>query len=910
MKRYRKLYMFLIILVAMGFNAKAQQDSLVDNTETKAISDVKIAYGEQKANNVTSAISTVKGEDLLSGSISNFGNALYGKLPGLYVTQGGGEPGKDSPQLRIRGAANAPLVIIDGFERELDYIAPEEIESVSLLKDATAAALYGMRGADGVILITTKRGKIQEGQINVSLQSGIQTFQKRAEVLGATRYMQMYNQAAVNDGLPAKYSNADIAAAGTSPRYPDVDWNDLILKDFSNVSKANIGLLGGSEFIRYFVNFGFLYNNGMYKPENPDFNSNSNLTRMNIRSNIDVDITNSTVFSLDLAGSINKSVTSAFSENQIWGPINFYPPNAFNAVNPDGSYGGTNVQLDNPLAILEVGGRNNSLTHFLNAGFRLNQSLDVLAEGLSFNLRYVIDNGATNGDGNWRYSQVKEIVPGVGEDYQYNVYRENTAYNQWSNANSRRYQSFSGEFVYDMPEVNGNELNVIARVQTDQQYLNNSDLSPYLTNNYGFRVLYAKDQTYLIEVAASFFGSDQYPDGEQYGFFPSVSAGWVFSNEDFASNSKVLTYGKVRASYGEVGRNRYENGRYPFVQFYNGSGNYPLGTGWTNSGAITPGRLSNPDVTWEISEQFNAGLDLELFGQLNLSADYFINKNSNILMGDNTNFIYSGATRPWENIGESTIEGFDFKLGYSSTKNDFKWHADLLMSYFTHTLDYIGEAQYSDEMAYLNRTGQSRTAFWGYETMGTFESMQDIESSPMQTFGETHVGDFKYVDQNNDGVIDGNDVVVLGDNVANIELGLQLGFEYKNFDAKMLFQGKLNHDINMMATPQTAPFIYGNGVTEIALEDDFPPLSLTSMNNYVTSDHWVRNGDFVKLRNVEVGYTLPEIAQNFLGMKEVRVYARGVNVLTISDYKFSDPEYTSIGYPPMKSYLLGLNINF
>ena len=902
--------MFLVILVTMGFNGWAQQDSLTVNKETKAKSNVQIAYGEQKANNVSSAISTVKGKDLLSGSISNFGNALYGKLAGLYVTQGGGEPGKDSPQLRIRGSVGAPLVIIDGFERDLDYIAPEEIESVSLLKDATAAALYGMKGANGVILITTKRGMIKKGSIEVSLQSGIQLFENRAEVLNATQYMQLYDIAAFNDGLPLKYSNDDIAAAGTSPRFPDVNWNDLILKDFSNVSKANVGLQGGSEFIKYFVNFGILYNDGMYKPKNPDMNSNPNLSRMNVRSNIDVNVTKSTTFSLDLAGSINKSVTSAFSENQIWVPINFYPPNAFNPVNPDGSYGGTSLLQDNPLAILEVGGRNNSLTHFLNAGFHFNQKLDLITEGLSLGLGYVIDNGATNADGKWRYFQVKEIVPGFGDDYQYNAYRENDAYTEWSNASSARYTSFSGELKYDMPETNGNELNILARVQTDQQYLANTDLSPYLTNNYGLRILYSKNQTYLFEIAASYFGSDQYAKGKQYGLFPTGSIGWVFSNEGFATESNFLTYGKVRTSYGQIGRNRYENGRYPFVQFYDNAGNYPLGTAWTNSGAITPGRLANPDVTWELSDQFDVGLELELFGKLSLEADYFINKNSDILTGDDTNFSYTGATRPWENIGESTIKGFDMKLSYASMENEFKWHADLLFSHFDYTIDEIGEAKYTGEMAYLNRTGQSPTAIWGLETAGTFESAADIQSSPMHAFGTPRVGDFKYVDQNNDGVINSQDVKVIGDNVANMEFGLQIGMEYKNFDAKLLFQGQLNHDINMMGTPQTAPFIYGNSATEIALQDDFPPLTLSNRTNYQTSTYWVRNGDFVKLRNAEVGFTLPESIQDRLGMDHLRIFARGVNVFTVSKYKFSDPEYTGIGYPPMKSYLLGLNINF
>lgn len=911
MKRYIKIFMLPVFLVLFTFNGWSQSDSTQINRKDMSEEIVDIAYGKQKKNNVASSISTISGEELVTGGITNFGNKLYGKLSGLYVLQGGGEPGNDSPQLRVRGAAGAPLIIIDGFERDLEFIAPEEIETLSVLKDASATALYGMRGADGVILITTKRGLIKKGVIEVSLQSGVQMLENRAEVLNATHYMQMYNIAAVNDGLTAKYSNDDIAAAGTSPRYPDVNWNDLLLKDFSNVSKANIGLQGGSEFIRYFVNFGFLYNNGIYKPENPDFNSNSNLTRMNVRSNIDVSITKSTTFSMDLAGSVNKSTTSAFSEDRIWNPMNFYPPNAFNAVNPDGSYGGTNLQLDNPLAIMEVGGRNSTLNHFLNAGFRLNQKLDVITEGLSLNLGYVIDNGASNSDGKWRNFQVREIKPGVGENYTYNTYRDVTGgYNLWSNANSTRYNSFSGELNYDMPEVDGNELNIIARLQRDQQYRSNADLSPYLTNNVGVRVLYARNQTYLIEVAASYFGSDQYKDGSQYGLFPSASLGWVFSNESFAEESNVLTYGKLKASYGTVGRNRFENGRYPFEQFYNGSGGYPLGTDWTNPGSIMASRLANPDVSWEISNQLNLGLELEFFNHLNLSAEYFVNKNSNILYGDDRNFSYTGATRPWENIGKSTVEGFDAKLGYASNENEFKWHADVLVSSFTHILDEFGEAKYTGDLAYLNRTGKSRSSMWGLETDGTFADNADIQSSASQTFGAPRVGDFKYVDQNNDGVINSQDRVVIGDFVANVELGLQFGMTYKNFDANLLFQGKLNNDINMMGTLQTAPFIYGNSVTEIALEDGFPPLTLSNMNNYQSSDFWVRNGDFVKLRNLEIGYTLPETMQKSLRMKHVRFFVRGVNVFTLSDYKYSDPEYTGIGYPPTKSYLLGLNINF
>ena len=662
MKNYIKIFMFSVLLLFV-FNGWSQPDTIQVNTENISKKEVHIAYGKQNQEHVSSAISTVSGEELQKGAVSNFGNTLFGKLSGLFVYQNGGEPGSDSPTIRLRGSTQAPLVIIDGFERDMTYIAPEEIESVSALKDASALALYGMKGANGAIVITTKRGRIQEGEIKVSVQSGIQSAQNTMGVLGSADYMNYYNQAATSDGLPAKYSAADISAAGSSPRFPDVNWQDLVLRDYSNISKANVGFLGGSEFVRYFVNFGFLYNNGIYKPENPDFNANTNLTRMNIRSNLDVSITKNTLFSIDLAGSIDKDVNPADNAQRIWTSLLTYPPNAMNAVNPDGSYGGTTLLLNNPMGMLEMSGRNTAVSSFLNASFRLNQKLDFIANGLSGSVGYVIDNGARNADGNWRYFVVKEIAKGTGEDYQYYSYREDTQYNQWSNASSSRYTNLDADLKYKMPEKNGNNLDVLVRFQSDRQYQENSDLFPYVTNNFGARFQYAKNNKYLLEAAASYFGSDQYATDNQYGFFPSVSAGWVFSNEDFVDNDKMISYGKLRASYGITGFNRYVNGRYPFVQFYENGGNFPLGTDWNWFYGIRPDMLANQNIKWEISKKLNVGFELELKEKFTIEADYYTNVRSDVLYIDYTHPSVSGATLPYENIGQLTDTGFDLKFG-------------------------------------------------------------------------------------------------------------------------------------------------------------------------------------------------------------------------------------------------------
>lgn len=910
MKKYIRSYIFLIVCCAIANQGWSQSDTIPNNKEVISKGKISVAYGEQEKRNLSSSIASVSGEELVKGSISNLGNTLMGRLPGLFVKQGGGEPGNDSPTLRMRGSSHPPLIMIDGFERDMTYISAEEIESVSVLKDASALALYGMKGANGAILITTKRGVIQKGKLSVNIQSGMQTPQNTMGVLDANKYMTMYNQAALNDGLPAKYSADDIAAAGTSPLYPDVNWKDLVIKDFTNITKANVGLTGGSKFIKYFFNVGGLYNNGIYKPENPEMNANVSLMRFNIRSNIDVQITKNTVFSLDLAGSVDKNVHPADNASKLWTSILTLPPNEFNAVNPDGSYGGSYLSHNNPLGMLEYTGDNNSLSRVFNASFKLQQDLGMITEGLSMGLGYALDNGSTNGDGTWRHFLVRQVTGQVGDDYTYESFRENYPYSKWSNAKSNRFIIYTGDITYNMPEKNGNKLNVLLRYQGDQQYRTNSDLSPYLTNNYAGRISYSKDNKYLLELAASYFGSDQYADGKQYGFFPSASAGWVFSNEDFAKNSRYLTYGKVKASYGITGYNRAENGRYPYAQFYNNSGSYRFGTDWASFGGTAPGVLANEDVQWEISNKMNIGVELEMFNKLSLEAEYYQNKRSNVLYVDYTIPSVSGATLPYENIGKLTDTGVDVKLGYTENSKKLKWYADLVFSYYNNTIDEMGESLNTGEMAHLNKTGNSATAIYGYKTVGYFENDTDIQSSPTQTFGSPRVGDLKYKDMNNDNIIDSRDVTVIGDKMANIDLGLRLGASYKNFDIEAMLQGQFNRDINLNGNKLAQPFIYGNAVNEIAEEDGFPTLSLSNMNNYQSSSYWVRKGDFVKLRNIELGYTLGTNVLSSLNMEKVRFFVRGLNVLTMSKWKYTDPEYTSIGYPPMKSYLLGVNIDF
>lgn len=909
MKKQLHVYMFVLTSLAFPLKGIAQSDTAKVGGGLM-LDKVDVAYGKQLPNQVTSAVSYISGEEISKSSISNLGNTLFGKLPGLFVTQGGGEPGNNSPELRVRGANAAPLVIIDGFERELTFLAPEEIATVALLKDASAVALYGMKGANGVLLINTKRGAVEKERISVSIQSGLQTMSKTMDVLDSKSYMTLYNQAAQNDGLPSRYSQQEILSAGSSPRFPDVNWKDEVLKNFSNVSKANVGAQGGTNFIQYYVNLGFLYNDGMYKPENPDMDSNANLMRLNIRSNIDMNITKNTVFSMDLAGIMNRSKNPAYSVGEIWNAIFTLPPNAFNVLNPDGSYGGSPLLLNNPVAMLESSGRNSSIDQFLNAGFQLKQKMDFITKGLAARIGYVIDNGGNNSEGNWRYFQARQIAPGAGDDYDYYTYRDPSSYNNWSSSRSSRSTIFNADINYEMPKTNGHELTAMVRYQGDQFYLSNSDLFPYKTENLGGRIHYAYQGTYLLELTGSYYGSDHFADGKRFGFFPALSAGWVFSNAGFLKDNELVSYGKVRASYGESGLNRFVNGRYPFYQFYVGGGGFPLGKGWNWTSGIKPGMLANPDFAWETSTKLNVGLDLELLDHFSLAFDYYVNKRHDVLYVDYNHPSVAGANLPLENIGKLTNRGFDFKLGYAQERAGFKWYSDLVFSYFNNTIDEMGESLNTGALSNLNKTGNSVSAVYGYQVDGYFQSNVDIQSSPVHTFGSPRVGDLKYKDLNNDNVIDTRDMTKIGDHVGNIDLGLKLGFSYKRFDFEALLQGQFNRDIVLQGNKLAQPFLSGNAITEIALEDGFPALSLTNTNNYQSSSYWIRNGDFVKLRNVEIGYTLPINTIGRLGKTDLRLFLRGDNVFAISDWTYSDPEFAGIGYPPMKTYLIGVNVNF
>lgn len=894
-------FLFVSAIYLNGF-AQSVPSEATDST----LSDgVQIAYGQIDKELVVSSVSAIDGNALSKAGSMNFENTLFGRFPGLFVMQRAGHPGDDSPVLRVRGAINSPLTIVDGYERDITYLFPEEIESISLLKDASAVGLYGMKAANGVLIIKTKRGTTKKNSIDFSIMTGLQNPVKTMDILDAKNYMRLYNQAATNDGLPERYTQDEINLSGTSPLYPNVDWKKESLKEISSLSRANLAVKGGSEFIRYFIDFGVLYNNGIYKPSNPDLNSDAQLRRLNFRSNFDLQVTKSTLFSMDLYGALDDRNQPAQNAQNIWNALYTLPPNAFNVVNPNGSYGGNSIWTNNPVAMIEASGNYHSNTRFLNAGFHLKQDLGSVIRGLSAQIGYFIDNSTNISDGKWRNFMVSQIARDGSEYYNYG---EGTEYFDWSNSNGSRFTGVDAELVYEMPETNGHNLNAIARFQSDQEWVTNADLIPYLTRNLGGRIIYSYNKTYILQLSSSYYGSEQYHKNNRYGFFPSVGAGWVFSNEKFLENSPAITFGKVKASYGVIGRNPIVNGRFPYYQYYVNGGAYPIGADWSMFYGYQPGMLANPDIKWETSKTMNIGIELELFDKLYFESDFFLDKRSDVLNINYNRPSYLGVNLPYENIGKLTNIGVDGRIGYKDYQNSFKWYTDLVFSFYENTVDEMGEAISEGSLSHLNRTGNSVNAIYGYEVAGLFDS--PTEAAPFQTFGPTREKDFKYKDQNSDNIIDARDMTMIGDRMANVDLGLRLGWLFKGFDMEIMLQGQFNRDEILSGMPLYQPFIYGNAATEFVQKDDFPRLSLTNMNNYQPSSYWVENINFIKLRNLEFGYTLNQNISRKLSMDSFRLFVRGINLLTVSNWNYTDPEFLGIGYMPMRVYYIGINISF
>lgn len=887
---------------------------------------INIGYGAQPEWMVSGAVSCVKGNELQKNFTPDLGNTLYGRLPGLDVSQGNGEPGLQSPTLRIRGTGTFGtgdniLVLVDGYELPFGTMVPDEIESVTVLKDAAATAIYGSKGANGVMLVTTKRGKAGPLNINFSVQHGISSPTHLPKFLGSYDYAILYNEALVNDGKPELYSAADLEAykTGSDPYFhPDVNWYNELLRKSVPTSSYNLNFNGGTKMVKYFVLLNMLSSSGLYKKTEDltDFSVNSKYRRINYRSNVDIQLSNRLSAHLTLSGTIeDKSNPVNNTTESIFNSMALIPPNTFPVFNPNGTYGATTLYSNLYGDILETG-MYTSNGRVFQGSFGLTEQLDMITKGLSVSARVSFNNTFTSLSTKSRdYVSFSIAKDTIGETI-YTKIGDNTSLSG-SEGQSDQWRSTTFQTVLNYARDFGeNNVDAVMLFSSSDYSLGVGGL-PYVSKGLYGRVTFANKQKYIGEFSFGYNGTDNFPTGSRWGFFPAASLGWIVSNENFLKDGNIVSYLKIRGSYGLTGNDNIGGTRYMYNENFGGQGNYYFGTANTAAGSVGESQIANPDVTWEKQKQLNIGLEATLWKKIDLSLDIFQQDRYDILaQPERIVPSFTGANLPDLNVGKVNNKGFEAMIRYNSDKsNSFHYYIQLNVWKSKNKIIYNSEpAQIYD---YLYRTGHSISQPFLLEAIGLFEDQTDIDNSPRQIFSKVQPGDLKYKDQNGDNIIDQYDLYPIG-RTGQITGGLSGGLQFKGFDFAVFIQGVTNRNVYVTGTYFEA-FQNNGKVSEIALgrwtpstasSADYPRLSSeNNLNNFQPSSFWQRDGSFIKLRSIELGYTLSENLVKRIKINTARVYLNGTDLFSLDHMDFTDPE-TIYGYPPVRTFSLGVRLNF
>lgn len=927
---------------------------------------VVIGYGSKKKVNYTGAVSTVNGKELVQAPVANISNSLTGRLSGLIAVQRNGEPGQDGSNLLIRGVSttgdNSPLVVIDGIPRgDFSQMDPNEIETVTLLKDPASAAVFGVRAANGVILITTKRGKAGKSSLSFSVTTDWQKPTVLPKYMDAYNYAKLLNEGSINSGVTAPYSQADLDAYknGTDPDgHPNSDWIKATLKDYAPQQQYNMSLSGGTDKVRYFLSLGHVNQDGLY--------SNSNFNRSNFRSNIDVDATNTTKISLDVSGRLENRNAPSEAANQLL-YFALYAPPVFPAVFSNG-LPGSFPSGRNPGERAKNGGYNKNTSNTLLTNLTITQQLPFLP-GLSLKGIIAYDrNYVTNKLWRTPYSvytynnTTKEYIPISGDGI--NTTSLSEGFNQGSSVTMEAHLNYqhtfgkhevSGLFLYTQNEGNYNYMsgsrdNFIS-TSIDQLFAGD-DASQLITGGanvsgrqgYVGRLNYVYANKYLFEGNFRYDGSFNFAPGNKWGFFPSFSAGWKISEESFFRNSiKSVDYLKIRGSYGELGNDRIEPYRY--LSSYVFAGGYPFGDAGSlamNKGLSSTG-IPDPNTTWETAKSVNIGFDGSMWNRkLTFEFDWFSKRTSDIL-GQRLLSVPAtfGDILPLENLNIVDNKGIEFSLGYENKilKN---------INYFVRgNFTYAhNEIVFQDEPESVNpnqrKTGRPINQFFGYQAIGLFNSQAEIDAAPKQQ-NAVKPGDIRYADISGrdangkltgkpDGKIDSDDITANGlTAIPQVIYGISGGLSYKGFDLSFLFQGATR--VNAYVTGELAwPFYNGSK----ALEENadywtpqntnakYPRITnVPTANNTVQSSYWLRDASYLRLKNLQIGYNLPKDLLSKVKISAARVFLSGQNLITFDKLGVTDPEgpgdsgtsfngNSSKGwyYPQQKVLAIGINVTF
>ena len=914
------------------------------------------------ANRSTGAVAAVSGETLYKTTAPNLSNTLFGRLAGLTALQNFGEPGNDDAALGIRGAGSygygaygAFKIFVDGFETNYNYfryLAPSEIEDIAILKDAAALATFGMRGANGIIWVTTKRGKAGKPTVQFRTRTSMQKPINVYKPLDSWHFATLYNQAVSNDNgnvWQPYYSEEELQSykngAGTN-----VDWYDHVLKDKGAYSDADLVFQGGEKNARYSVIMNYGNQNGLYNVPKTDTSSNELFRRYALRTNLDFDMFRIFEARVSIGARIEEQKmpnygwqestyinrSSSNTSSPIWNYLASYPSNVYPVRDKaSGNWSGTNLYPNNPVATVSDMGWRYYKTRVLQGNFELKEKLDGILEGLyakeaySFNSVALVNYNKTSNFERYQdgVKTTNDQATPITASNLYPMQQED-----WKQASvtlgfdrSFGIHHLTSAINYHMSDYKGDGFFVI-----NNHYQNISG-----------RFNYTYKDKYVGELGFSYFGSDAFAPGNRWGFYPAISAAWIVSNEDFLKDNAVVSRLKLRASAGKTGFTETDegsmlsgqNGRYLYQQYYAYSTTLYTGDGQVNSNSgLNPLYIANPDIFAEQSMKYNVGADLNLFHKLDLALDVYLDKRSGIVTLDNTIPGSFGNNSISTNLGKQTNKGFEVTAAFNDKIGKLGYSITGIAGYNKNSIDYMGEVPNKHD--YSAQTGKAYGSYIGLVADGFYDITDFNPDGTLKAglaapaFGNVQAGDIRYKDLDGDGIVNNDDRTTIGKPAyPQFTYALGLNLDYKGFDLGIFLQGISGSSVNILNN-QTMAFVNNGNAFPIALgawayypdqhidtraTATYPRLTtLGNDNNYISSSFWVKKRDFLRVRNLELGYSFAEKWLERMRMTKLRLYVSATNPFTwsklLSDYHI-DPE-TMYGYPALKSYTVGIDVSF
>lgn len=962
-KRYIKYLFFGYLFSFVSFNVTPQgtrsQTDIYDDSLTLS----KVVPGNLFSTPGiihTGAVSTVSGEVLYKTPSSNITNTVSGRLPGLTAVQGNGIPGSGGAGWYLRGigtyalsgSSNTAKYFVDGFEVNLDYLsylAPAEIGSISVLKDAASLSTFGMKGSNGVVWIETKRGESGKMIVSFQTRTGIQNAINIHKPLNSYNFARFYNQAVSNDNgmvwTPA-YNDSQLNAYrdGTETY---VDWYDEVLKENGYYSDADFSFRGGSDIIRYNVVLGYANQQGLLNVSNTDQTSNIRFSRYNMRTNLDIKLFKWLETRIDVGGRLEDRSRPNYGTWNLMDDLARYPSNIYPVyddlvVDDLSNFSGTTLHSNNPVGSIKGLGWRSDRLRILQGNFRFKENLDFLMDGLYLEESFSFFVKSTGGFGKTktyaRYYNGIAQTPDLTSTITASSLSASSM-DEWKQGaltlgfdNSYGRHGINSALNLHISDYKGDGL-------FGYQYR-------YL--NYNGKFNYAYDKRYVAEFGFSYFGSDAYALGNRWGFYPSISGAWIVSNESFLESNDIVNLFKIRASAGKTGgtesdeTNRLSsfssNGRYLFQQYYTSSATGSFFQGntapFSGQGTLAPLFIANKNVFAEKSIKYNVGIDLNLFHKVNFMFDMFLDKRSNILTIDNSLMKYYGRNIQFNNVGKMTNKGFETSLLYTDGIKDFKYSLYGTAFYAKNTIDYMAEV--TPAHPYNAQTGRPYGTRIGLETIGYYQ-LSDFNADgslktdiPEPMFGPVQPGDLRYKDLDGDSYIDQTDVTEVGNpSYPKWSFGFGGDIVYKGFDLSLFFSGSAGASVNLLNyAPQMIAFVNNGNVYDWAsnawayypeqsidtrASATYPRLTTQeNSNNYRLSSFWIRKNDFLRLKNVELGYDFCHSLIKNRGISKLRLYVNALNPATFSnlmkEYNM-DPE-SGYGYPALKSYNAGFQVTF